>query len=664
VEYIDFNQKLENLLSKNKDLLDQEGILLKQKIKALALSFDEELIGLLLSNIEVKEHFFKEIDKATIFDYKKFIDYIEDKNFLLDSYTKFSNKIGLTVSNKYLKQIDDVVLSFPFKDCILEGGQTKEDEKRKEIFFNEVLAKDEINRLLDKKVIANATKYYYEDHEVQETKEFSFSRDENGTIKDNLIIKGNNLLALHTLKSNFAGKVKLIYIDPPYNTGNDGFKYNDSFNHSTWLTFMRNRLEIARELLSDNGVIAIHLDDNEAHYLKVLMDEIFGREYFINSISIRDSHPSGLKVTHKTKTIIKTKSQIVCYSKSSNILLNPLYQQREDWDTHFNTFVDINSELKQKYSLSNYIKELKIVEKDFKLDINALKNLKFKKFCFENRNCIFQSTKEIPKEAKKTSLQNKNKVIEYLGGDGTRQFALNGRRLSPLAKSIWNIGFDGYEKEDFGKLLCDFWDDIDFNNSQNEGGISLSSGKKPEFLLARVISLFSNKNDIVCDFFAGSGTTGSVSHKIQRQYILIEQMNYINDLPKMRLEKVIEGEKSGISKLVNWQGGGKFIYFELDKYNQKFIDDLSVATQENILDIYSEITKKGFLNYDVELKKLEENFEAFNALSLADKKEFLVSILNKNMLYKNLTEIDDTNFKIDEQTKKLNRDFYNLSDKE
>jgi adenine-specific DNA-methyltransferase len=182
-----------------------------------------------------------EIDTATIFNYRKFIDYIDDKNFLIDSYTKFSNKVGLTLSNKHIQQINEVLLSFPFKDCVLEGGQSKDDEKRKEIFFNEVLAKDEINRLLNKKVITSAKKYT----QNGVSDEVNFNRNENGLIKDNLIIKGNNLLALHTLKSNFAGKVKLIYIDPPYNTGNDSFNYNDNFNHSTWLTFMKNRLEVA-----------------------------------------------------------------------------------------------------------------------------------------------------------------------------------------------------------------------------------------------------------------------------------------------------------------------------------------------------------------------------------------------------------------------------------
>jgi len=169
-------------------------------------------------------------------------------------------KIGLSIVDEFLTENKEVVLSFPYKDCVLEGGQTKEDAGREEIFWNETLAPDEIDRLLAPKVLTNFSLY-----------------DKTGKHKvkgisptDNLIIKGNNLLALHSLKKKFNGKVNLIYIDPPYNTENDSFRYNDSFNHSSWLTFMKNRLEVAKELLSNDGAIFIQIDDKEMAYQKVL----------------------------------------------------------------------------------------------------------------------------------------------------------------------------------------------------------------------------------------------------------------------------------------------------------------------------------------------------------------------------------------------------------
>ncbi len=269
---------LKNLLQKDERLVS-EGELLKNKVIELAIKLDKDMIESLLSDEQMKAVFFKQIGKATIFDKDKFIKFISNKQFLPDSYTTFKNKIGLMEDDEFIKEKKEVVLSWPYKDCILEGGMTKEEQKRDEIFWNEILAPDEISRLLDPKVFTNAKRI----DKSGEHKFDKFKTDENGDIKDNLIIKGNNLLAIHSLKKRFAGKVKLIYIDPPYNTGNDDFKYNDAFNHSTWLTFMKNRLEVAKYLLSDDGIIFLQINDNELVYLKILMDEIFDKTRDVNS---------------------------------------------------------------------------------------------------------------------------------------------------------------------------------------------------------------------------------------------------------------------------------------------------------------------------------------------------------------------------------------------
>lgn len=302
---------MQNLLNDLKIVLEKddrliaEGQLLKNKIIEMALAMDAGLIRLLLTHAGIKKHFFTDVDGVLVFDKAKFQQFVSNKAFLPDSYTAFKNKIGLTADGQYLTDSKEVVLAWPYKDCVLEGGQTKEDAKRDEVFWNETLAPDQIDRLLAPKVLTNFKKYDKDgEHEVK-----GISQD------DNLIIKGNNLLALHTLKSQYAGRVKLIYIDPPYNTENDSFRYNDTFNHSTWLSFMKNRLEAAKKLMRNDSFICVHIDDNESAYLKVLMDEIYGHENFMNTISVRDSHPSGLKLTSKNKTIIKTKSHILVYCK-------------------------------------------------------------------------------------------------------------------------------------------------------------------------------------------------------------------------------------------------------------------------------------------------------------------------------------------------------------
>ena len=210
-----FHEKLINLLKTDPRFIDDKGQLIKAAVMDRAWKIDHDLVRLLLGNADIKAKFFDEIEGHYIFNTNSFINYISDKGFLADSYTRFRNKIGLKIEDKFLPERGEVSLVWPYKDCVLEGGQTKEEEKRKELFFNEILAQDEIDSLFDPKVLTRWKRYTVDgEGEVTEIK-----RDDNSVIRENLLIKGNNLLALHTLKTQFRGKVKLIYIDPPYNTG-------------------------------------------------------------------------------------------------------------------------------------------------------------------------------------------------------------------------------------------------------------------------------------------------------------------------------------------------------------------------------------------------------------------------------------------------------------
>ena len=298
----------------------------------LVEKIDETVIDLLLQKEELRDKFFVKVKDVFIFKINDFRFFIEE-NKIDNSYTQYKNRIGLTDGKRFIRDTNDIVLNFPYKDCVLEGGQSTEEgldnyfeydekttqyeekqSKRKEIFFNSILAHDEIDRLFDPKALTN-WKRFTKDPEM-EVKEIK--RDEDGIIRENMIIKGNNLLALHSLKKQFAGKIKLIYIDPPYNTGNDGFKYNDNFNHSTWLTFMKNRLEIAKELLRDDGVIFVQCDDNEQAYLKVLMDEVFERENFLSSIVWKK------KVFDNNNQIPQLHEHILVFGKNNKFEFNLL----------------------------------------------------------------------------------------------------------------------------------------------------------------------------------------------------------------------------------------------------------------------------------------------------------------------------------------------------
>ncbi|WP_412175525.1 DNA methyltransferase [Campylobacter sp. CNRCH_2016_0050h] len=257
------------------------------QVRNLAQNYDEKLFDYLLEQSkhkeEFKSRFFIFSKKTLVFKLNDFLNFL-DLRSLGGSFTSYANKIGLANKTKsLLKTNNEVVLNFAFKDGVIKGGQSKDEQKSKEIFFNEILARDEIDVLFDKKALQNF-ELIGENKNLQE-----YLKD-----NPNLLIKGNNLLALHSLKKLYANKVKLIYIDPPYNTGNDSFNYNDKFNHSTWLAFMKNRLEVAREFLRDDGVIFVQCDDNEQAYLKVLMDEIFGRDNFLRTINIKKKQSAGV----------------------------------------------------------------------------------------------------------------------------------------------------------------------------------------------------------------------------------------------------------------------------------------------------------------------------------------------------------------------------------
>jgi len=272
--YLTVLDKLSSVIEGNKKYKIEDEIN-KNLLAEDARKYDSDLLNLLLKDASLKKHFFTETDAGLVFKKDVFLQFISNKEFLPDSYTKYANKIGLgTDDGSLLSGSKDIVLNWPYKDTVLEGGQDKEDQKRSEVFFNEVLAPDQITRLLDNKVFTNWKRYDKDgEHDLDELKD-----------DDNLIIQGNNLIALHSLKKRYAGRVKLIYIDPPFNTGGDSFGYNDRFTHSTWLTFMKNRLEVARELLSEDGSIFIHCDENENAYIRVLCDEVFGRQNLMNEI--------------------------------------------------------------------------------------------------------------------------------------------------------------------------------------------------------------------------------------------------------------------------------------------------------------------------------------------------------------------------------------------
>ena len=666
-------EALEKQLKTENNFVTDDGALKKWVVINKAQNFDPRIIELLLENPELKETFFLGIKGALVFNQQKFIQFLEQKNYLNDSYTQYKNKVGLTINGSYLKQRNEVALVWPFKDCVLEGGQSREEDKREEIFFNETLAQDEITQLLEPKVLTNATTYTKDGSQPFE----GFTRDAElnkkrglpkNTITDNLIIKGNNLLALHSLKKEFAGKVKLIYIDPPYNTGNDSFGYNDSFNHSTWLTFMKNRLEIARTLLNKNGAIYVHIDHHQLGDLNILLNEVFGKENKVQVISIKTASPAGFKTVNPGP--IDVTEYILFYTKDKSQFPFKKGYVSVSYNKNYNLYLEKNKDL-SKWEFTP-IKQKIIEEAGFSSEKEAknkygnlwksIAKVMIEDFAYNNAdNIISIRDPHKPTETlKKLMIQSKEEqcVVEYKRENGSIMYLYKGGALAFYSNKMKEI--DG--KNEVTELLTDFWNHISWAGIANEGGVKLKNGKKPEKLLKQIIELTTEENDIILDYHLGSGTTAAVAHKMKRQYIGIEQLDYGENDSTIRLQNVINADASGVSKAVNWQGGGSFTYLELKKHNQTFIEHIEAAkNSKQLLKIWEQMKAKSFLNYNVDLKKQDAHIEDFKQLELAQQKEHLVALLDKNQLYVNVSSLADGDFEVHPEDQKVTADFYQLN---
>lgn len=402
-----------------------------------------------------------------------------------------------------------------------------------------------------------------------ENPEYSYGVPETGVLpngrpwKGNMLIHGDNLLALKALEQNFSNAVKCIYIDPPYNTGNAFEHYDDGLEHSIWLDLMYQRVTILHSLLSEDGAFCLHLDDGEVHYAKVICDEIFGRNNFIATVAIRSSTPSGVKTAHKNKKLIKQKDLMLVYKKSDALTINPQYVRKQAFDTHFNYFVDKDKEIVKPFL--DVLIENGILAVDSKLSDFNINNPKHRQFYLKNAASICQTQSFKNEEIKQASRKLADKVMFVNKGLPEEMMFYNGRQLTPLSNSINKVLYHGSFVEDISILLCDFWDDVDFQNTQHEGGIDFPNSKKPEMLVTRILSLFTNKpEDVVLDSFLGSGTTAAVAHKMHRRYIGVELGNHAYTHCYERLKKVVdESDQGGVSKALNWHGGGGFKFYEL-----------------------------------------------------------------------------------------------------
>lgn len=463
---------------------------------------------------------------------------MKNYQFLPKSYTTYRTKIGLGEQNgKYLTESSEIVLNWPYKDCVLAGNQDKEAARRNEIFYHPILQAEKVQRLLEPKVFTDWKRY--NSHGEHEAKMIKFD--------DNFVIKGNNLIVLHSLKAHYAGQVKLIYIDVPFNTGKDTFNYNDSFAHSTWLTFMKNRLEVAKQLLSANGSILIQADWHEIHYLKVLCDEILGRENLINEIVWCYTGPGSPHM----KQLNRKHDTILWYAKNA-----------EDY-----TF---NAE------------QIRVPYAD-------------------------------PHQSLRQALSD--------GATWTKE--------------------DEAAMRARGRVPDDWWDDIPVAVRAKVDGEKRTgyTTEKPFKLLDRLIKMASNEGDLVLDFFAGSGTTLYSAARLKRRFIGVEQLRGAYRLTVNRLREV-----------------GNFVTCSLKTDAANFLERLEIADTDETGKMLEELLSSPFLSYQVQPEKL--NATEFRKLDLEEQKAILAELVDQNMLYVNYADIDDADYKISAEDKKLNAEFY------
>ena len=638
---------------------DGREVLNKTKISDLARNYDAELLTLLQSDAELKKHFFTAIDEnVLVFKLENFLTFISNFAHLSDSFTAFKKKIGLaTDKDHYLCSSREVVLNWAYKDCILEGGQTKEDQKRNEVFFNEIIAPDQINRLLDNKVFTNWKRYNAVTTETQENRnllptETTTVQSSNCTeLKptDNLIIKGNNLVVLHSLKKRFAGKVKLIYIDPPYNTGNDSFKYNDNFNHSTWLTFMKNRLSVAKELLKDDGVICVQCSFHEQSYLKVLMDEIFPK--YLCTFNIQVRHPDRILTGDKEfNDIIE---YTLFYSNNNNTKMPKRVEAKLDDEYIFKI---VEKGIPQVVFFDN--KKVEIFTPDqysvIQCEANSenTKKISVRGSIREKNSSGRLYVKHIEPIALNYPSETLFKV-ENMGDDN-----LGFRYFYTPPQGNKNGGYYQGKPQSSDiteKPYANFYNfEEEYNNVAEEGSVSFRNGKKPEEYISFLMNIFTNPHDLVLDFHLGSGTTCAVAHKMGRQYIGIEQLDYGENDSIARLQNVINGDQTGISKFVNWQGGGEFVYCELANDAENFRNEVRNAKANELPALLAKAKQSSFLSYRVN----KEQFNDFETLNEDEQRTLLLQLVDANMLYINYSDLENKDFDISEEDKKLNKQFY------
>jgi len=392
---------------------------------------------------------------------------------------------------------------------------------------------------------------------------------------DNLLVHGDNLEALKALLPFYAGRVKCIYIDPPYNTGNMFEQYDDNLEHSTWLSVMYPRIKLLKEFLTPDGNFFMQLDDNELDYAKVFCDEIFGRKNFVNRITIDVRAPSAFSTVNPG--VFKCSEYILWYANDKSFV--PMVEERviRDVDFAYKDWLENPSDSYEDWKFTTVAAAYAKMKKPKDNPVSDYKQ--YQAFVVKNadRICRRASISDSGAgqdviELKKKSLENPGKILFMARDKHDDVYVLDGEQIIFYGKNIREI--NGIKQAT--KQITNIWNDIPWEGIAKEGGVVLKKSKKPERLIQRILTIATNPGDLVLDSFLGSGTTCAVAQKMNRRWIGIEMGDHAKTHCAVRLRKVIDGEQGGISKAVGWQGGGAFRFYEL---GEPILDENGAITE-------------------------------------------------------------------------------------
>lgn len=421
------------------------------------------------------------------------------------------------------------------------------------------IGKEKRPKLEPRILLEDPEKSYHAKHRVSDNDIF-----------DNRLIFGDNLLALKALEQEFSGKVKCIYIDPPFNTQQAFEHYDDGYEHSIWLGLIRDRAESLRRLLSDDGTLFVHIDDNELGYLIALLDEVFGRANRVSVVTFKQGSATGHKAINPG--VVSTTNFILIYAKTKSLWApNRVFTARAERDKRYGQFIENYEDPFSRWRFitlaSAFAMSLGMPERGLKKTLGDLYEEQLSEFVMNNAERVVRLARPdynaVSSEAREMIDRSKARSGEVLlleRESHSNMYFVNGERILFYSDKLKFI--DG--KYVAGEPLTSLWDDILSNNLHNEGGIEFPKGKKPEGLIKRCLDLATKPGDIVLDSFAGSGTTGAVAHKMGRRWIMVELGEHCHSHVIPRLKRVIDGEDSaGVTTAMNWKGGGGFQYYRL-----------------------------------------------------------------------------------------------------